>query len=447
MLKIVRDIIAAQEAATTPISTLRSVEYPELDALMRQFAELPAGEDHIKVITANNANACKKTFVEAYRSGRAEAPVFIYDEDLLKKMLSGYGPMVRILDAILKLRPEGDEQILLRSLFQTTVMDKLHTCGMAKGILDGDDQYTLYHMEKKYGRITDDVVDAAREEYEALKAGKVNGGAPRVFTPEEEAALKDLSFDADALSSVFYQTLDEYGFNDWTSTVSGNVTAVNVREREFDVAIPATRIVNGIKAYELTGHEVESHVRMSMNGQFLLRGLGGGAFKDESEILYEGLALVSDVGWALKFGDTTKAPIPYYVLAEDLAMMGKNFLEIYEEIFQLRVDAGASTKDKKDGSPAPVFNNAWTNAYRVMRGSTHSTAKNDLGFCQPKDRAYLEGYRIARELVEAGYGHLLDVGVVRPSSLVEIAQFVVSPNDIPYPNLGIAEKLARAAIA
>jgi hypothetical protein len=443
MLKIVQDIIAAQGAATKPISMLKEVEYPELDALMERFAELPKGEDHIEVITASNHSVAKAAFIEAFHSGKSPvSPTFEYNESLLKKVVSGRDAIAHVLDAILELPAETDEQALLKHLFQTVVQDKLRTSGIAQGILSHNDSYTLHHIEQKYGRLTDDVADAARNEYEELKAGKKASTNSRTFTPEEEAALKALRFDAPGLADIFKRTFYEYGpdFSHWTATIYDDVTAVNVREHKTDVAIPPTREADGIVGFGLDGHEIEAHVRHFMNGLRLLRI----PFRDEDETLYEGLAKLNDVRWRQKFGSTAGNPHPYYILAAEQAMMSKNFSEIYAEIFQLRVDAGASTKDKKNGDPAPVFNNSWTSAYRAMRGSTSPV--NEIGFANPLAKSYLEGYLMVKELVEAGYEHLVEVGIVRPSSLLKIANYLVLPTDIPYPNLGIAEKLAREAI-
>ncbi len=115
-------------------------------------------------------------------------------------------------------------------------------------------------------------------------------------------------------------------------------------------------------------------------------------FKSDNETLYEGLALLSDAAFSLDYYGETDMPAPFYSFAIDLALKGETFCEVFLKIYEL-VSALPST------SRNAAANRAWLTAYRIFRGCTN-LSNNSSCYAMTKDKGYLEGYLIAREMTE-----------------------------------------------
>lgn len=442
-MQIVNDIIAAQKAATKPINILEKTKFSELNILIQKFEQLPPF-DHLRVVTPTNLERVKETYIEAVRKGKLpHNPQFEYDTELLRKAKLERDSIRNVLSAVLKLLPENEEQQLLLDLFVTVVKDKLHTTWIATGILDKDEVCAQYHVDQKYGRLPGEVIGMAEYAYDTVKAGSRGdiSAIPASFTNGELETLWGLRFGANEIVNFLNEALkgpgyrfDDYG---WIAMLESGITAVTARELESRISVPVSKNGNGIYVSFLLNGHVEEYVRLGVNGHELLRGFGSGKLKDDNEIIYRGRSAFTNMMLSQKFGNptTTDTMAMYHVLAADLAA-NDDFNGTFEKIFQFRIDAGASTKDES------VFNDTWANVYRAKRGGTDPTSKT---FCMSSCRAYFEGYHLVKELTEAGHGHLSEVGIVRPSNLVKIASYVITPDDIPFRNLGLAEDFAHLA--
>ena len=61
-----------------------------------------------------------------------------------------------------------------------------------------------------------------------------------------------------------------------------------------------------MRSLELLRHEIDQHVRQSLNGQ-LMFGFGGGALKIDEEVWYEGLAKRAEIEFMRdRFGDESE---------------------------------------------------------------------------------------------------------------------------------------------
>ncbi len=180
----------------------------------------------------------------------------------------------------------------------------------------------------------------------------------------------------------------------------------------------------------LLRHEVDQHARQSLNGT-LMFGFGGGALKIDDEVWYEGLAKFNDINFAkANFGDGSSPPLPYYTFAIKLAEEGKDFVEVFKTIRDMRMQAGQSEE--------MANKNSWNQAYRVFRG--HSDTSNPDGFAMPKDQAYLRGWMLQSQLAGQGLSYLNECAISKVDGLNTLAEFDFAKDDLLLPDLNLAQK-------
>lgn len=240
--------------------------------------------------------------------------------------------------------------------------------------------------------------------YRAAKARNDSAGAPPYFSPEKCEQLKAITYDAAGIQREFQRVIDAYGITGWDVVIDNGASAIDVRNKTSygnpQIVIPKSRKVDGLKLAELIGHELECHLRDSVNAESLFAERLNGTpleplipllAKSDDELFYEGHAKLSDV--AIK-GESA-LPYPYYTIAIDAALRGNSFAYIGELIYDLRREAGQSHKTAIKG--------AWTATYRAMRGAVDTLE----GYAYTKDYAYWTGYEVACKVAQQA-PYLLD---------------------------------------
>jgi hypothetical protein len=271
------------------------------------------------------------------------------------------------------------------------------------------------------------------------QSGEGEKAAP-LLNPEEQAWLLKQRFNAEQIKEVFEWALREYGLlaekeGDFGFLVSiEGVGSIDVRDKNASgapkIIIPTDRVVNGKQILQLLGHEIECHVRQSMNGVRLFK-LGGGALKTDGEAPYEGLAKQADLRFEQEwFGGDLSTPEPYYIKAMEMARGGADFATMFRAMKEML------GKDSEFAQKAEGLNYwTWTKTYRIFRGS--SDPENKSHYVMTKDKAYLEGYLIAEQMRELGYGEYNQLAITTGAGVKLLGLFGVREEAVPYPDLGL----------
>jgi len=437
MDSFVLKLAVSQGNATKPIGMLNKAITPELSALIEQIAEITATINPVEVYTPVNGQKEKKKFIAAYNAGKRYNPVFEYDRDLLISTIGKRRPLLRLKQQLLKLESGDVERELLRRMVLSRVEDALCTTRIAIGIFNRNDYMTAGNMLRKYGKVSPELHAEAMSLHKqaATQEQKVKPKAD-FFTRRQIQKLEKMTYDAIGIKSAFEYALVLYGFDqEWTVVISDKVGSINVRDKSQDerpsIYIPSHRTVNGVKLLELIGHVIECHVRQSMNGNSLLPHLGGGKLETDDETFYEGLALMSDVDFSLKYlGDNTRKPKPYYTMAIKLAREGKDFNEVFRTIYWYR------TAIEDDGK---ALGATWSTCFRVFRGIS-DTKTNRWRYACSKDKAYLEGYLYAEKMATiADTFRLLQSGIWSRSDLKALSGYTA---EVMYPRINVVAAIA-----
>lgn len=424
------------------IRLLQRTQFPELKALLSQLAQIISSMNPVEIYTADNATEQKTIFLREFteNSNTNFCPQFTYNTTLLKSIMAKEAEIVPILEQIAALSATTDEQDFLKTLALRRAQSALDLTHLARHILVEEDFNSATQLINIYGPITDYSLDCANRSLEQ-KRNPPTPSQPSILDKRIRQSLSQSILGAEQIQHFFRQALRNYDFADlWEVKICDKATAIDVRDKSANgkptIVIPKGRTVTEIKLLELIGHEIDSHVRQSMNGIKLYHGLGGGVFKSDDEVLYEGLAKISDIDFAVKYlGKPLELPAPYFILAMDCALKGETFATVFKQIFELIKDT------KKSDESAQT--SAWSTTYRVFRGSTDP--HNEYGYYMPKDRAYLEGYLAAMDMKNSAHYSALESGIftLRDMELI-LSQYRIRPNDIPFPTANNIALLAES---
>ena len=361
-------------------------------------------------------------------------PEFKYDEPNLSLAVAN-GEIVRIAADTLRrvCYPESAMDNAILEILEHRVHDALCTANMAASILLRTNAAGDY-AQQIYGR--PDKLQVLNAYSIAQAPNKAASDAPLCFSAEKRAELAAKTYDAYGIQREFQRVINVYGFKNWDVIIDNSASAIDVRNKTSygnpQVVIPKDRKVDGLKLAELIGHELECHLRDSVNAEAIfaehleetpLRPLMPLLAKSDNELFYEGHAKLSDVA----INGEKALPHPYYIIAADAALRGNSFADIGELIYRLRRDVGQSHKTALSG--------AWTAAYRVMRGAVDTLG----GYAYTKDFAYWVGYESAWRVANIA-PHLLDYATLTLDELhlLENAGFnLLHPR---YPSLNLATK-------
>ena len=362
----------------------------------------------VEMVEAVNGEFEKRRWIESAQCGRFINPQFLYNEERLRETASFEAKVLELFDLIYDYSP-GDlrEQFEVEMLLYT-LQDLLISIEIAKSMLTQDDKAAAMFVRKKFG-----TVPYVTKNLDLRKDAK----APEII---------ERKFDANEIKKAFEKAQERYGFS-WPVEISDRAVAIDVRDKTSDgrkVVIPKTRVVDSSQLLRLIGHEIESHMRCSMNGTVLF-GFGGKDMKTDSEELYEGLAMLSDRDFDLwKKGRYQNELSSYYVRAIKMALDGASFAEVAKSLWQQR---------RHEDRP---LEKAYNITRRVFRGIADTD--NPAGYAFTKDLAYYNGLNQAIELEDQGYSWLLELGSFDLDQLIIIAKyFRLSPSMIPQKRIDL----------
>ncbi len=420
-----------KQAGLDGITTMKGQVPKELKEYANKMAEIANTVEITKLVTPVNREKMRKLWLENMDS----VPEFEYDDDLLMRTSYvakdlkelGHPPII-----------EGRIANAVREVLMNRYTDTMASAELAEGMLNYDAHMARHAIEKKYGALTEETIELAEKHAYDLLDGKIK--SDRAEKPElsddEIQELKDTRFNAESIKEWLNWALKQYGFEEtWRAQVDETAPEVTVFNKQHVVLIPSTLEVDGIHLLQMIGHEIECHVRDSMNGEALFGVVGGGALKTEYNVLSEGHALISDLTFYNRYlGEARKCPAPWYVLAIDMAKNGEGFNRVARKLHELYLS--------RLEPEAQARRDAWKYTYAVYRGTQDTTParghKNVFTFT--KDKCYFEGYPLAKAMIKAGLGHWLEIGIFRPMELLTIASTVrITSHDIPYQKLDVVE--------
>lgn len=433
---------------------------------LERLPQLTSRFNPVELYTADDVNGPKEDFIARYKEGERFNPTLTYKNGAqsLRKSLAGDNTSPEKVKAELqtmrasvadqKIDPGDKLAGIMRKGILHKIDDDLSTLKLLEGLEKGDDRLVKDAFAVKYGTGVDDALfDASKivfgflvenQVHDTKKKKNAAGPAPKMDLPADLAAhlsKKETMTAAEFKSGVdwmlgkYYAMYEEKSGKPFPPALKYKVeinpkfAAIDVRDKSSDgpiIGIPDK--ARSPKEYlSLLRHEVDAHARQSLNGNFMF-GFGGGALKVDEETWYEGLAKKIDTDLVAEmFGDNSSPTLPYYPFAIRMAEQGKSFVEVFEAMADLRLEAGSSEKMS--------LNNAWNTAYRVFRG--HSDTSNKEAFAMPKDQAYLRGWMLQNQLSDRGLSHLNEAAIGPLDGPHTLSQFDFGPDDLMFPDVDL----------
>lgn len=426
--------------------------------IVSRLSELTGSWNSVELYTPSNFTYEKKKFLERYRNGEIYNPSFRYEQIEKIEVVEIRQELFKLLSDIEILKPTSRLENIVKAALHVKIQDDIATADLVDAVRNREEAKIKEAFCKKYPGTDDLIIEKAGEIYEELARGqsKINSQSEGILSKEERLYLKNLRFDASAISRAFEWVMDRYTLPDGRSMLKSAInpygfdikideaaTAIDVRDKSKKgpaVFIPASRIANGEQLLQLIAHEIEGHARQSINGQEFF-GIGGGALKIDNEVLYEGLAMryEEDIAQNL-FGDEFPAPLPYYTFAIKAAEEGRSFYQIFAEqvnkrlhvLLKIHPDQDLPRKNNIDDEIyETAMNRSWIVTFRVMRG--HIDASNVEGFAMSKDLAYLRGWLIDKNLRDNRLGYINESAIMAPKILLLMTEFDFREKDLPLP--------------
>lgn len=436
---------------------------PEILQVTDKIAEVSGTWNPVEIYTPNKESIGieKSAFFRAFLGGKRYLPTFNYSYagQLNAGMVASHSrdQLMALGRQVYDFKPSSREERFLRIAVYNKIRDDLATCDLAEGIHAGNEPMIAQAMKRKYGSVNEGLLGNAIDIYNDNFNPSTNSETTSepILSSEEQEFLKNQSFDAGAIKSLFEWSLSRFGIlktdtitDGFQVVISREVTSIDVRDKSSlgpTIFIPEDRVVSGDKALELVEHEIRGHARQSMNGYKLFK-IGGGVLKFDDETLYEGLAKRYDEAFNERFmGKNTGRPIPYYTFAVAKAEAGGSFYDVFTEQLDLRLRAALKipleqslpSRDQLDEKALKsAMESAWMTTYRVMRG--HTDMSNSHSYAMSKDLSYLQGWLMDRQLQERGFGYINEAAVIAQGGLLALAEFPFKEDDLPVKDREIA---------
>ncbi len=382
----------------------------KVERILREIMMLIYSINPVEFVTPDGVSKIKNDWIKRAAAGFFDNPVFTYNEQLLKKIVGMESAIEKSFRVIAAYEAKSRAAKIIYERTLRSITDALLSIKMARAILNHDDLALKEAVEAKYGVPEESICIYAVAKALELKKGKT-GEIEMHITKEFYEQLKTTTFNAEEIRIAFLWVMHEYckrhpDIKPWVVIITDDASAIDVRDKNSSgepmIVIPTSRVVTGLELVKLIGHEIEAHWRSSINA------LSIGALKLDDELIYEGLAKVMDVMWGERIGVDSE-PVPYYIIAEKLALSGKSFAETANELDRyLPDDLTGEARAKK----------LWVYTYRAFRGI--SDTSNPFGYAFTKDRAYFEGYKYARELIENGQDVYLNFSTLDKEGLKQL---------------------------
>jgi hypothetical protein len=457
----VESFVKAEETITNKEvpSTIENLD-PFLLETSQEIKKISGTWNPVELYTPSSESMLheKSQFLTAWERGQRYNPEFEYPVAEGFEIHQNLDQLEHLKHALLRFRPKNHLEKLGRRALYGKLQDDLATVHLVEGMQKKDEREIRDAFRTKYPGLDPYLTAVAHTWYQkdCLPEEVSQEHTEAQLSSAEQEYLKEITFNAPQIKEAFEWSLEEYGLLKSSSgkgfevTISPHATSIDVRDKSLSgptIFIPETREMNGQKLLELIAHEIEAHVRQSMNGVDLFQ-IGGGQLKIDDETLYEGLAMHNEEEFLKKmFGKVAVAPPFYYALAVERADKGGSFYDVFEDQLEVQLHRALKIPPADD---LPSFNTieknvfekakneAWRVSCRVMRG--HTDMNNPYGFAMTKDLAYLRGALLDKQLREAHYGFINEAAIIATNSLNLLAQYEVHPDDLPYPYKHVAEK-------
>ena len=320
-------------------------------------------------------------------------PQFHYDRSMLRAIAGLQGELAMGRNHLAtRIEPETPAEYIMKDILLHRIEGAIQTTELAASILLCDDKSTHEIVQSIYGHPTNTQVVRA---YQIVDHEFVRPHIRARWTKKDRKALEKMTFDATQIKYWFDEVINLYGVEGWTVEIGDRFPCIDVRNKDSSgkqvVGIPTSRKVTGLKLLELIGHELECHLLGSENCRAVVEEILGAdsplaplfplIAKSDNELLYEGVAKISDV----RTNGNDGLPQAYATIACDQARRGASFREIAQMIYGQRREMG----QKEDAA----IKGAWTTAFRTICGSTNPSKG---GYAFTKDYIYMGGFDLAQ---------------------------------------------------
>jgi hypothetical protein len=463
--RILRVWARDEKITLRPLEELERNIPPLYHQAAEKIARLTRFFNPVELYTIDDPAGTKVAFLEAAAEGRLQNPKFTYRQSLtrLEETLAKNNTSLEVIEKELRdiqsalhksPRPASELEKVVRSALYSKLADDLATIELAHGLAAGDDTKVREAFSVKYGgRVDEALFGAARIVYgylvetqahakkkraEQFDKGKLPAEIASYLVEPDKMSAGELKEAIEWMLAGYYRHYEEKTGREFPPdlkyrvVVSGQYSAIDVRDKSSEG--PVIGLPEKPRSYkkhlELLRHEIDQHVRQSLNGR-LMFGFGGGALKVDEETWYEGLAKHAEINFAREyFGDESEPSLPYFTFAIKMAEEGYSFVETFLAQRELRLAAGNGEKTAAE--------NAWNATYRAFRG--HTDTSNAHRFALPKDQAYLRGWMLQSQLAERGLSHLNEAAIAQLDGLSLLARFDFSAKDLLFPDLNLTER-------
>ena len=363
----------------------------------------------VEIVTPEGISEIKKDWIKKARKGVFENPKFSYDRKKLKEV-SSKAEMLKDLKIRLIYRDhEGVARGFAWELIYSALHDAIATVDLAEAILRHDDFEAGRMINMKYGISDDSMRELAHRRADDISRLGLNRSENKSgIDPGDFELLSTSKIRACEIKQMLERMMNEYGSTlGWPVEIIENGSEIMVCEKSSlghpAIVVPVNRKMNGWKLVELLGREIECHWRSSINAELI------GALKVDDELVYEGLAAAKDNRFSSFYFGEEKWPVPYYILAQELALEGKSFAEVASQIYMMLPES-VSNREKK----------SWNYTYKTFRGV--SNTQNPAAYAFTKDRAAFEGGFYANQLRMRGVNHYLSFGTLKKEQLERLIE-------------------------
>ena len=438
----------------------RSKIPPFLQEIATDIASITGTWNPVEILTPDGENCTeeKERFFTAFLQNRPYNPQFMYSHAGTFDTKSSRRHLFAVWERLEQWQAANRIDDLIKKSLNYKIQDDLATCDMVEGIIGRDQHKIAVAIDHKYVDLDNNLYEYSKHEYKKKTERHFYTTNHKGFLSDEEVKfLKSVTFYAEDIKGAFEWALAEYGLlrteknrMGYRVVIDNKATSIDVRDKSVHgqtIVIPKSRKAKGDKLLGLMAHEIEGHVRQSMNGWELFM-VGGGVMKIDDEMLYEGLAKRYDEEFRQKFfGYKESVPNPYSTFAIQKVQRGFSFYEIFSEQVDMRLHVKLRVSpDKKLPRLKTIdqqllvkcMENAWNTTVRVLRG--HTDTENPRGFTMTKDLSYLRGWQIDKQLVELGHRHINEAAIMTASDIVMLAEFDLTEAHFPYPYKDVTTK-------
>ncbi len=436
----------------------------ELMEIVESLEKLTGTWNPVELYTADNMETEKASFLDAFKRGEGYVPTFDYPDAESFEVETVRPALEALRVRAMGMSKGSDRDRLARIALVAKIDDDLSTCDIAEGMKTGNDALVKRGCQAKYPGGDAQLTAFATETFAQLLSSPPPD-VPSLLTDDEKEYLTKRKMSTEEEAEAFSWALKKLGIfrepgsdgDGFQVIIDEKATALDVRDkskRGATVVIPVKRDgkMTADELCALIEHEIGAHARQAINGKRLFK-LGGGALRKDDETLYEGLAIRYEWEFMEKqFGkvrhDMDLSTL--YVFAVDIAEKGGTFREVFEDQLERRirlklkipVDQPIPAKEAVDKEEYEAcLDKAWRTTYRVMRG--HTDATNKEGFAMTKDLAYLRGWLMDRQLLEAGQGHANEAAIMSTEGLQSLATMEFTPDDVPVKYAPIGEEYMK----